>query len=134
METLVKTEYGSRGIMYGFLTDEEVEALDSGLDENHIIISHVGDGEYSHNVFGNAFTNYSQALKSYRLTKGNLTYVRKENNLTCIIQRTYLDNGRTEFYVGYVRGDWKDGGKVYPSLIGLLTVERLNSLIFCEGH
>jgi hypothetical protein len=134
MNIIFKNEYGNRAVIYGFLTDDDVAILDNTLDENHVIISHVGDGEYSHNIFGNVFSNYSKALKSFNLTFQRQNYKTSNKNLVCIIQKTYMEKGTTEYYVGYVSNDYKDVDKVYPQLEGRLTVERLNSAIWYGGH
>lgn len=49
--------------MYHLLSDIEIQILDSLVSASQIVITHVGDGEFTCNVFGNAFSNFSTALR-----------------------------------------------------------------------
>lgn len=132
MDVIETKEYGHTPVTYGFLSADDVMNLDLTLDRSLVIISHVGDGEYSHNIFGNVFSSYTEALASYQRSYDEYAYHGKQDNLVCIILKTYLESGTVHYYVGYVRSDYKTVDKIYPQLVGYLTKERLNSK-FNEG-
>jgi hypothetical protein len=53
--------------MYKKLTDKQVRFLTNKCSDEHLlVVSHVGDGEYSCNVFGNIYSSPWQALKAAR--------------------------------------------------------------------
>ena len=52
------------------------EELDKTLPDNCFVISHIGDGEYTCNIFGNVYSNFSVALAKVR-----------EFNPNCIIYK-----------------------------------------------
>jgi hypothetical protein len=58
--------------MYRKLTEVEVRALPRkfNMTGRDVVISHVGDGEYVCNIFGNVFSSHWMALKSARKVLG----------------------------------------------------------------
>lgn len=100
--------------MYRKLTDKEVHNLTNNIQEGEFIISHVGDGEYSCNIFGNIYSSYWQALEKAR-----------EKSKTLDI---YTDDSEYFICENY-------GGNYYSSHLTLpktarLTKEKLN-IDFC---
>lgn len=132
MDVIETKEYGHTPVTYGFLSADDVMNLDLTLDRSLVIISHVGDGEYSHNIFGNVFSSYTEALISYRRSYESYLYKRDQEYLACIILKTYPESGTVQYYIGHVRSDYKTADKIIPALAGYLTKERLNGK-FNEG-
>jgi hypothetical protein len=53
--------------MFRRLSDKEVRALTQKCDEERLlVVSHIGDGEYACNIFGNIYSSPWQALKAAR--------------------------------------------------------------------
>ncbi len=102
--------------MYKKLTDNQVKNLGRNISENEFVVSHVGDGEYSCNVFGNIYSSYWRALKKARDGMPNRLiniYIADEQDYHNI----FICDGNNENYDSY----W-----VLPK-IARLTVEHLNS-------
>jgi hypothetical protein len=100
--------------MYRKLTDREVKNLTRKIESGvEFVVSHVGDGEYSCNVFGNIYSSYWQALKKAR---------EKESDLIMYEEIRDLPSGKyTEYYIGQFHESWAN-----PSRDALLTLERIN--------
>ena len=113
---------------YTMLTTDEIVDLDLTLDKGRFIISHVGDGEYTCNIFGNVFSNYTKALESYTKYLDDSTV---KNYLEAIIKEEFLSWDKeeneysfTDYYVGKIFT--KADGKHHVSKEGRLTIARLN--------
>ena len=114
---------------YTMLTTDEIVDLDLTLDKESLIISHVGDGEYTCNVFGNVFSSYTKALESYTKYVDSPTV---KNYLEAIIKEEFLSWDKkekeyrfTDYYIGKIFT--KADGRHYVSKEGRLTIAKLNS-------
>lgn len=70
---------------YGYnvfsLSSDEIKELDKQLEENKkLLVSHVGDGEYECNVFGNIYSSYSAALRDIEKDNPGVEIVRFGEN------------------------------------------------------
>lgn len=102
--------------MYKKLTEREVRNLTITIWDGEFIISHVGDGEYSCNIFGNIYSSYWQALKKAR-----------EKSKTLDI---YTD-GSEYFICENYGGNYYSSYTMLPK-IARLTKEKINQS-FCMG-
>lgn len=110
---------------YGILRPAEVIELDKTLTSNDILISHVSDGEYPHNIFGNVFSNYSNALVCYRTyLNDNKAWQHNDEYIITIIQE-YWKGKPMDYYIGKIHSGFRDAN-VWPHLEGRLTVETIN--------
>ena len=50
--------------MFHQISEYGLKKLDKLVSPGKVVISHVGDGEYSCNTFGNVFSSFSAALKT----------------------------------------------------------------------
>lgn len=84
--------------MYNKLNDDDIRELDKKLLPGRVVISHVGDGEYTCNVLGNVFSSFSMALKSARVVypKANI-YAHDQ------FEHCYIATGGRESYDSYIR-------------------------------
>jgi hypothetical protein len=101
--------------MYKVLSEEGMKILDAKINKGQLIISHVGDGEYSCNIFGNIFSSYSKALEMAK------KYFKDDTNIEIFTDENYLD-----FIIAYRWFDSYEGYNALPK-IARLTVETLDT-------
>lgn len=106
------------------LVECNTEELDKVLPKDCFIIAHVGDGEYTCNIFGNIYSNFSTALVKVRNHHPNCVVYKY------VIRKTWAGeevvNGEEYFYIGdpiYIRSIKEHG----YSKITRLTIEQLDA-------
>lgn len=93
--------------MYKRLEDNQVKNLMRDVAQNAVVISHVGDGEYTCNVFGNVYSSYWTALQK---------------------ARKKLPDQKLAIYRGEERGEiliCYDRREIYESYLGMPAIARL---------
>ena len=125
-------------VSYRMLTEVEIDNLDLTLDNSRVLISHVGDGEYSYNVFGNVFSSYKDALQVYDNYCSNVSHttldmhsVRHSYVMPAIIEYTWHGDTKdsVKLYLGWVRLNYdiaEDQRSYDLALASLLTVVTIN--------
>ena len=116
---------------YGLLTKDEVTELDKTIKEGQILISHVDDGEYTNNIFGNVFSSYTKAVSIYQADLKNRFYQHNDEYIATIILE-YWEGKPLQYYVGKIHSGYRNAN-VWPHLEGLLTIETINGE-FQGGH
>jgi hypothetical protein len=87
--------------MYRKLTEKEIKYLHrKDVENGFLVVSHVGDGEYPCNVFGNIYTSFWQAWKNIQSeSRGAVVsmYIDTEGG------EVFLCYGTAESYDSYLR-------------------------------
>ncbi len=115
-------------LSYGIFSKDEVAALDSTLSKGQVLISHVDDGEYSNNIFGNVFSSYTKALEVYEAYLATMESAEQSGYHITLIQE-FWQGEPTYLYLGRIHTGYREAN-VWPRLEGLLTVETLDSEFF----